>query len=178
MISDTPVNVMDMSFDEVLKYADTVPDIPSARVRLNYTKMLYDVLGYELTPDIVLASVSEPQAELVISTAGSGKTTWSQIKGISQKLFRKCKSDKSSKISGGRILSLVYNVHNVQDMTTRHAQMVGKLMAANIKGLDIDDKINACTMHSFCDFFRRQYIARLGMLNFSLATDDVVIGFM
>lgn len=178
MISDTPVNVMDMSFDEVLKYADTVPDIPSARVRLNYTKMLYDVLGYELTPDIVLASVSEPQAELVISTAGSGKTTWSQIKGISQKLFRKCKSDKSSKISGGRILSIVYNVHNVQDMTTRHAQMVGKLMAANIKGLDIDDKINACTMHSFCDFFRRQYIARLGMLNFSLATDDVVIGFM
>lgn len=168
MSSDTPVNVMDMSFDEVLKYADTVPDIPSARVRLNYTKMLYDVLGYELTPDIVLASVSEPQAELVISTAGSGKTTWSQIKGISQKLFRKCKSDKSSKISGGRILSIVYNVHNVQDMTTRHAQMVGKLMAANIKGLDIDDKINACTMHSFCDFFRRQYIARLGMLNFRL----------
>lgn len=178
MNSDTPKNILDLSVDDVIQYVDKTPGIPSAKVRLNYTKMLYDLLGYELTSDIALASVSEPPAELVIATAGSGKTTWSQIKGISQKLFRKCKSGNGEPINGARILSLVYNVHNVQDMSVRHAQMVGRLMAAGVKGLDIDDKINACTMHSFCDFFRRQYIAKLGLLKFSLAPDDVLVGYM
>ena len=179
MLSDTPSNILNESVDGILKYVtDSVREIPSARVRLNYTKMLYDLLGYELTPDIALASVSEPQAELVIATAGSGKTTWSQIKGIEQKLFRKQKSGNGKPIEGRQILSLVYNNHNVSDMSERHAHMVGKLMAANVKGLNIDDQINACTMHSFCDFFRRQYMARLNLVNFNLATDEEAKQFM
>lgn len=176
-ISDTPNNINDYEIDDVIKLLDEKDAvknqfIPSARVRLNYMKMLYDLLGYTMSPDVALASVSEPQASLVLSTAGGGKTTWSQIKAIEQKLIRKRKNGKGQKISGDKILCLVYNVHNVKQMTDRHEQMVARLMTAGVDGLQIDSNINACTMHSFCEFCRKLFIARLGLLGFTLAEKD------
>lgn len=177
MNSDTPMNINDMQVDDVLQFVpESVDGLPSPKVRLNYVKMLYDVLGYELTPDVALASVSEPSAELVISTAGGGKTTWSQIKAIEQKCIRKVNGGK--RLDGYKILCLVYNKHNVEDMRRKHARMVKRLKAARIKGLDIDEQINACTMHSFCEFFRKQFIAKLGLVGFTKADDDELISIM
>lgn len=177
--SDTPIDINDVNIDDVIGYVDDkTGGMPSARVRLNYVKMLYDILGLTLTSDIALASISEPRAELVISTAGSGKTTWAQVKAIEQKLVRKSKNGSGKPITGSQILCLVYNNHNVADMKLKHSQMVNRLLAANVKGLDIDTSINACTMHSFCDFFRRQFVAKLDLIGFRIADDAETVSLM
>lgn len=177
--SDTPSDILNYSIDDVVNLVESnIPNMPSARVRLNYTKMLYDVLGFDLTADVALASISEPQAELVLSTAGGGKTTWSQIKGVAQKIIRRSKTDGTKHIRGAQVLCLVYNEHNVKAMKLKHAQIVHRLMSANIKGLDIDDTINACTMHSFCNFFRKQFIAKLGLVGYTLAKEEDSIKMM
>lgn len=172
--SDTPVGINKMAIDDVLGLMEDTESaaMPSKRVRLNYIKMLYDVLGYDLSPDVALASWVEAPAILVISTAGGGKTTWSQLKAVEQKLIRKSKTDPNKKISGDKILCLVYNTHNVQDMKNKHAQMVNKLMAAGIEGLSLDTEINACTMHSFCDFCRKLFVAKLGLVGFTLLDES------
>ena len=171
-MNDTPENIRDLPIDSVLRYVDEkTQNVPSSRVRLNYVKMFYDILGFELTPDIALAAVSEPQAELVLSTAGGGKTTWSQIKAIEQKAIRRSKTGNGKKIKGSQILCLVYNNHNVSDMREKHTQLVHKIRSAGVKGLELDDQINACTMHSFCEFFRRQFVAKLGLVGFHLADE-------
>lgn len=179
IVSDTPSNINALPVDSVLHFVEPKADnVPSARVRLNYVKMLYDVLGYTLTPDVALASVSEPWAELVLSTAGGGKTTWSQIKAIEQKAIRKSKRGNGKKITGDKILCLVYNNHNVADMQNKHAQLVNKLMSAGIQGLDIDTKINACTMHSFCEFCRKLFVAKLNLVGCTLMTEDEAVNLM
>lgn len=172
--SDTPIGINKMQIDDVLNVLEDEKHdtLPSKRVRLNYIKMLYDVLGYDLSPDVALASWVEAPAALIISTAGGGKTTWSQLKAIEQKLIRKSKTDSSKNISGDKILCLVYNTHNVQDMKNKHAQMVNKLMAAGIDGLNIDTEINASTMHSFCDFCRKLFVAKLGLVGFTLLSEE------
>lgn len=178
--SDTPSDINSYSLNDVLSLLEDVPGSMTAskRVRLNYVKMLYDVLGFSLSPDVALAFVSEAPALLVLSTAGGGKTTWSQIKAIAQKLLRRSKSDPNHKVTGDKILCLVYNTHNVKDMTEKHAQMVNRLMAAGIDGLSIDSRINASTMHSFCEFIRKQFIAKLGYVGCQLADDTESTGFM
>lgn len=171
--SNTPLNIDEISIDDVLPLVEHPANeyVPSPRVRLNYIEMLYDVLGLHLSSDAALASVDEPQAELVISPAGGGKTTWSQVKAIEQKLVRKTKRNTGKKIIGDRILCLVYNRHNVEDMKTKHANMVGKINALNIKGIELDNRINACTLHSFCDYLRKLFVAKLGLVG-STTLDD------
>lgn len=180
-ISSTPTDINSMQIGDVLKYLDGASgdtDIASPIVRLNVTKMLYDVLGMTLTPDIALAAVAEPQASLVLATAGGGKTTWAQTKAILQKITRKSRLHPGHKIKGAAILCLVYNKHNVQDMIDKHKRMVATLRARNIKGLDIDDEINACTLHSFCDFWRREYVAKMGLLGATLLEQSQAESFM
>lgn len=170
--NDTPLNIMEQSVDNVAKLVVDKPvcKLPPPIVRLNYVKMLYDVLQLDLTPDAALASISSATSRLVISTAGSGKTTWSQVVAILAKLILPNKAG-TKKVEGSRILNLVYNKHNVKDMLDRHKQFVTRLRLAGIKGLNIDDEIHACTMHSFCDNWRRQYVAQLGLVGFSLIED-------
>lgn len=179
-ISDTPENIDKYSVDDVLRLIEDYDTsaIASKRVRLNYVKMLYDVLGYELSPDVALAFVSEPTAELVLSTAGGGKTTWSQIKAIAQKCLRKSKNQPTKKIIGDKILCLVYNTHNVSDMANKHARMVNRLMSAGVEGLHIDSRINACTMHSFCEFIRKQFLAKLNYVGCQLAEEAEAVNLM
>lgn len=175
--TDTPANIRSMNIDDVVGFVNDNFNVPP-RVRLNYVKMIYDILGYELTPDIALAAISEPKSLLVLSTAGGGKTTWSQIKAIMQKMYTPSRRNPNKKIGGDKILCLVYNKHNVQDMKNKHKRMVAKLEAAGIKGLEIDDEINACTLHSFCDSWRKEYMVQMGLVGYSLIDEDEIEKYM
>ena len=178
--SATPDNIDDYSLEDLLELIDdtSVKNVAGKKVRLNLTKMLYDVLGLTLTPDVALATIAEPQSLLALATAGGGKTTWAQVKAILQKLCRKSVYHPGRKIAGDAILCLVYNKHNVQDMQDRHKSMVSRLQSANIKGLDIDSDIHACTMHSFCDFWRRSALADFDLLGCTLIQDAQCESFM
>ena len=48
------------------------------------------------------------------------------------------------------VLKFLYNDHNVIQMEKKHKEMVYRLQASNIKGLDIDSEIYASTMHKYC----------------------------
>ena len=175
--TDTPENIEELHVEDVVQFVNDDFPVP-ARVRLNFVNMIYDVLGYDLTPDIALAAITEHKSLLMLSTAGGGKTTWSQIKAIMQKLYTPSRKNPKRKISGDKILCLVYNKHNVQDMKLKHKRMVACLEAAGIKGLDIDDEINACTLHSFCDSWRKEYMVQMGLVGYSLLEDDESLHYM
>lgn len=178
--SSTPTDISSIDIDNVLDYAgeDGDKNVSSPTVRLRLTKMLYDVLGMTLTPDIALATIAEPSATLVLATAGGGKTTWAQIKAILEKLMRKSVYHPGKKIRGDSILCLVYNKHNVKDMTDRHRDMVAQLVARGIRGLDIDSDIHASTLHSFCDFWRREFVADMDLLGATLLEQAQAEAFM
>lgn len=179
----TPMDINEYKIDDVAGLITyRTPGLPSPAVRLKYVKMLYDVLGLTLTPDAALAAIAEPQSLMALSIAGGGKTTWSQVKAVLQKLIRPARkpprSNPNKKINGDKILCLVYNKHNVKDMKDRHKQLVNRMYLANIKGLEIDDEINASTLHAFCDFWRREYVLKFDLLNCRLLEEAETVPTM
>ena len=113
---------------------------------------------------------------MIIATAGGGKTTGSQIKVVLEKLWRQSK--RGGKLSGDKVLSLVYNRHNVTQMKEKHAAIVSRIALSGIKGFDVDPNINAATMHSFCDQIRTMFVAKIGMLNYKLLDNNEAIKLM
>lgn len=170
----TPDNIDSYAVESVYKLVQDREGmgLPSPKARLNVIRMIFDVLGYDLTSDLALALCAEPKAQLVLSIAGGGKTTGAQLKAICEKIWRKSKLNPEVGMRGNNILCLVYNRHNVQPMIDKHRELVSRLRLANITGLDIDDNINASTMHSFCDQWRKEHVAALGLMGYTLLTDD------
>ena len=161
-VSETPENIEDIAVDQVYKLVHDNPDLglPSPKNRLKVIRVLFEVLNFDLSSDLALVLCTEPKALLVLATAGGGKTTAAQIKAICIKLWGKSKST-GKPIKGDKILSLVYNKHNVLPMQNKHAALVNRLKISGIKGLDIDSTINASTMHSFCDQIRSEFDSKM-----------------
>lgn len=170
----TPVDIDNYKVDDVYKLVldgEAAKGLPSPKVRLRVIKMVFDILGYDLSADLALALTAEPQSQLILAPAGGGKTTGTQVKAICEKFWRKSKINTNEPMRGNNILCLVYNRHNIKPMEDKHRELVQRLKLANIKGFDIDDSINAATMHSFCDEWRKEYVALLGLMNYTLLTD-------
>lgn len=166
-VSDTPSNINELSDDEILALAR---DSYSKNKELSrkLAEAVYKILGYNLNNETKLATYDAGMCSLILSTAGGGKTTWSQIKAILFKMHKKVQNDKH--FLGSNILSLVYNKHNVQDMKNRHRIMVERINNA-FTDMKLDDMISAYTMHSFCEYWRKEYIAKTGLVGYTLASD-------
>ena len=94
--NETPIDIMNWDIDRV---CDLVKDPvwydgPSPRVRLNFIKKIYEVEGYDLTPDAALALINFNTSMLILATAGSGKTTLVQLKALLMKLILNSKFQK------------------------------------------------------------------------------------
>lgn len=176
--TETPPDIDKYSVDEVYKLIQDPAgsNLPKPIKRLKIIQILFEILGYDLSPDLALALASEPNAQLIIATAGGGKTTGSQIKVVLEKLWRQSK--RGGKLSGDKVLSLVYNRHNVKQMKEKHAAIVSRIALSGIKGFDVDPNINAATMHSFCDQIRTMFVAKIGMLNYKLLDNNEAIKLM
>lgn len=167
----TPKNIDNLNETELadLIYESPNQKIPDKNVRMQICKIIYNALGFDMDNDLMLALASEPKSQLVLATAGSGKTTYSQIKVAIEKIYRKTVNNKP--LSGDRVLCLVYNKHNVQPMLDSHSKLVSKLYSSNIQGLKIDMKIKAQTMHSFCSEWSAQYALKMNRVNFQLINE-------
>ena len=176
--TETPPDIDKYSVDEVYKLIQDPEgsNLPKPIKRLKIIQILFEILGYDLSPDLALALASEPNAQLIIATAGGGKTTGSQIKVVLEKLWRQSK--RGGKLPGDKVLSLVYNRHNVAQMKEKHAAIVSRIALSGIKGFDVDPNINAATMHSFCDQIRTMFVAKIGMLNYKLLDNNEAIKLM
>lgn len=172
----TPKNIEQLQLKEILNLIDdtNAGNIPKKEVRYKIIRLVYEILGYTISKDLLLALVAEPKSQLVLATAGGGKTTFSQVKIIIEKILRKTINDEP--IEGDKVLCLVYNKHNVKQMTDKHEQLVRKLYASGIQGLDIDSNLRARTMHSFCNMWAQEYIGKTGLLGSSLLKDSEVSG--
>ena len=69
------------------------------------------------------------------------------------------------------MLCLVYNKHNVKPMIDKHVQLVSRLQAANVAGLNIDNMICACTMHAFCDRWKSEFIVKTNLMGCKILKD-------
>lgn len=169
----TPDNINEMTINEVTRLVpnDGNPLVPAPANRMKVIRIIFQILGYDLSPDLAFALCAEPLAQLIIATAGGGKTTGAQINAILQKIWRKSSKNPAKKITGDKILCLVYNKHNVKPMEDKHKALVNRLRMSNISDLNIDDTINAATMHSFCDQIRKENVALMGLIGFHLQKD-------
>ena len=172
LVTKTPDNINSLSLNDVIKLipADIDSDLPKPINRMKVIRVIFQILGYDLSPDLALALCAEPLAQLIIATAGGGKTTGAQINAILQKIWRKSKRT-GKKVTGDKILCLVYNKHNVKPMENKHKMLVNRLRTSNISDLNIDDEINAATMHSFCDQIRKEHVAKMQLVGFHLQKD-------
>lgn len=170
----TPKNVNAMLESQILELVEDWDSrvVTNKANRLNIIKIVYSLLGYQLQPDVLLALLAEPTAELVLATAGGGKTTMSQVKAIIEKIVRR--DEKGNPLAGNKMLCLVYNKQNVGQMQRKHAELVTKLYAKGLTGVKIDKTITCRTMHGFCDEWKNQYIAQLGLLGYTLLKDNAI----
>lgn len=164
-----PENILDMSLEEVALAVNTseFEMTVGKKARAKLIQIIYKILGYDLSPDLLYVLLSEPKAQLVLATAGGGKTTLAQVKIILEKIVRKSPIT-GNKLRGEKILCLVYNKHNVNPMKKKQKQLVAKLYSSGIQGLEIDPDINASTVHSFCEMWKNEYVALCGLLNYKL----------
>lgn len=178
--NETPQDIMDWKIEDVgaLVKDPEWYNGPSVRVRLNLIKSIYEVEGLTLTPDAALALASFNTSMLILATAGSGKTTAVQLKAMLMKLILPSKFRPGHKMMGKEILCLVYNKHNVADIRDKHQTLINRLKAASVHHLDIDDEVHACTMHSFCEFWRKNFVAKLNLVGFTLLSESEAMGMM
>ena len=120
----TPSNIDSLSEQEVLALVKNKSGLPDKKVRLEIIKMVYEILGFTLSNDGLLCLLSENHAQLCLATAGGGKTTFSQIKIVLEKLWRKSAINPAQKIDGRNVLCLVYNKHNRKDMLEKQRTFV------------------------------------------------------
>lgn len=152
---DIPDNIDKLSEVEITKFCDKFGDILPPSKSVDYVKLIYQILGYDLTNDLLYAIVDEPKAQFILSQAGGGKTTNASVKINKNKLLRKVRGEN---IKGENMLVLVYNHDNVKDFIDRNdyiASSINKYLDRYInpsleKPLNIDYKLNVMTIHSFC----------------------------
>ena len=174
----TPSNIDSLNEQEVLALVENKPGLPDKKVRLEIIKMVYEILGFTLSNDALLCLLSENHAQLCLATAGGGKTTFSQIKIVLEKLWRKSTINPTQKIDGRNVLCLVYNKHNRKDMLEKQRTFVTKINLATNPSTNLDTNINALTMHAFCNLWGNTYAMQMGFLNFRLVTESGIESMM
>lgn len=164
-----------LTIAEIMEYVTDCEQVPSREKRKRLIEIIYQVLGYNLEPDLLLFLLDESKRILGLAPAGGGKTTAINVKLILQKLYRKS-SIREGKISGDHILSLVYNRENVKDIQNRHRELVYKLKSSGlgeIKAIrDMDDFIQVSTFHGFCRDMIITYQSRCGVVGYKEMSDE------
>ena len=94
-MNSTPENIDEMSRKEVLglvRLDQTYENVrlEPVKMRAKLLKVLYEMFGYDLTNDALLALISEPSAELILATAGAGKNNGSTVKDCVRKISKVC----------------------------------------------------------------------------------------
>lgn len=174
----TPGNIDSLSEEEVLALVEDKPGLPNKKARLQIIKMVYEILGFTLSNDALLCLLSENHAQLCLATAGGGKTTFSQVKIVLEKLWRKSIIDPKRNIDGRNVLCLVYNKHNRRDMLEKQRTFATKINLATSAATNIDTNINALTMHAFCNLWGNTYAMQMGLVNFNLAKESGIESMM
>lgn len=175
--SSTPSNILEINEKQLVSLIQDKkehPLKPLARIRL--IQMIYDVMGYDLTNDILLMLASEPTAKLCLATAGGGKTTAANIQIALEKLSRAITG--AEPLEGTKVLCLMYNKHNVKPFEYKHRTMMAKLSASNQNNLKFDDSLRVATMHSYADMWCRTYSIEANLSGYKFIEEAEAVNIM
>lgn len=164
-------NIDDLSVEEIMTYVTDDDAVLPKKKRRKLVEALYQVLGYNLEPDLLLALCDETKNMLILAPAGGGKTTGVSTKLLCEKIWRESRLRKG-KVKGQNILCLVYNKENVRDIRERHASMVHRFKRL-VTGVDyLDETVVASTIHSFCKAWIEDYELLCGISKFKFMEDS------
>ena len=160
-----------VSEEDLIDLAQSYGHLPRAKVRAQIIHIIYEILGYNLEPDLFYFLIDETEKQLCLAPAGGGKTTTMCIKIILQQLWRKLEDDKL--VSARSIVCLVYNKANINDVKKRHSELLYQLKTSGVKGFEkVETGIKVCTVHSFCQEWLSMYEGLAGIVGYRLVTDD------
>lgn len=158
--------------DEIISLIHDSKYCASKKARVKIIKILFEIFGFRLEPDLLYFLADNTTKQLCLAPAGGGKTTSMNAKLVCEKLYRRSKLHEGM-IQGSEILCLVYNKHNVKDVSDRHKELVSKLKLSGIKGVDsIDDDLQVSTIHSFCNKWIQTYKAECGLVGFNILNNE------
>lgn len=164
-------NIDDLSVEEIMTYVTDDDAVLPKKKRRKLVEALYQVLGYNLEPDLLLALCDETKNMLILAPAGGGKTTGVSAKLLCEKIWRKSRL-REGNVKGQNILCLVYNKENVKDIRERHASMVHRFKRL-VTGVDyLDETVVASTIHSFCKAWIEDYEIICGISKFKFMEDS------
>lgn len=165
---DTPKNIDSLTDQQIAELCTSFGKVKSAKLRVKFAKLMYtQILKYDLSNDLLYALADEPKEQFMLAPAGGGKTTTVSAKLALEKIYRSSEYSNSGKAIGSRFLSLVYNRENVNDVISKHQDVIRKINMMNIEGLDLDYDVNCSTMHSFCIYWTMENATFSGLLGIS-----------
>ena len=165
-------NLSSMSEDEILELVKDSKYCANKKARVKIIKLLFEIFGYRLEPDLLYFLVDNTSKQLCLAPAGGGKTTSMNVKLVCEKLYRRSKTHEGM-IRGDEMLCLVYNKHNVKDVSDRHKELISKLRLSGVQGIDdLDDDLQVSTIHAFCNKWIQTYKAECGLVGCNILTDD------
>lgn len=170
---DTPDNIHSLSDEDIIKLCEPGVNVKSPKSRVSIIKIIYKLMGYDISNDLLYALADEPKVQLIIATAGGGKTTGISVKLALEQIYRKSLFTTSGKIKGDRILSLVFNSSNVPDMVNRYTSVIKKINSAKFDGIELDYHLECRTMHSFCLKWITEYAVDLGIVGYKKIENDL-----
>lgn len=157
---DIPDNIKSMTHKELVEWAGdrikTAGKFTPIQV-LNIMNNIFMRLGLELDNEQLLFLLDDSKRLLCEASAGSGKTTVSQLKMIKFKLLYG--------FDGSDILAIAYNDHAQEDMQKRHTALVSEIMSQRIEGVKLNDRIVCRTFHSNALAWVMEYSSKCGISN-------------
>lgn len=157
---DVPQNVREMSLSELVAWAgDRIKGTAQFKpIQVaNVLNNIFMKMGLKLDNEQMLFLLADDKRLLCEASAGSGKTTVSQLKMVKYKLLYG--------ISGSDILAIAYNDHAAEDMQKRHRVLIDTIMSQRIKGVKLDDRIVCRTFHSNALAWVTEYATKCNISN-------------
>ena len=140
---DIPSNIRSMTLKELVEWeGDRIKPTGSFNA-LQTANILNNILmkiGIKLDNEQMLFLLDDSKRLLCEASAGSGKTTVSQLRMIKYKMLYN--------IDGSDILAIAYNDHAASDMQKRHTALIEQIMSQRIQGVKLNDRIVCRTFHS------------------------------
>lgn len=157
---DIPDNIQEISSIELVNWAGErikpAGNFTPVQV-LNILNNIFMRVGLKLDNEQLLFLLDDSKRVLCEASAGSGKTTVSQLKMIKFKLLYG--------YSGSDILAIAYNDHAAIDMQKRHTVLIEQIMSQRISGVKLDDRIVCRTFHSNALAWVTEYASKCGISN-------------
>lgn len=159
---DMPKGVSEMKLDDIVKWLEQNNRVKCAGnfkpIQVaNILNNIFIRVGLRLDNEQMIFLLDDSNRLLCEASAGSGKTTVSQLKMLKYKMLYG--------IDGSDILAIAYNDHAAEDMQRRHSQLVDEIMSQRINGVKLNSRIVCRTFHSNALAWIKEYAPKCGITN-------------